>query len=587
MKKIALLTLLLTFTTFSLYAQNRNYQLQNSKLHYLMERLNDQYVDTVNFDKLVEKAIVEMLKELDPHSTYIAKKDVEKTNEPLEGKFDGIGVTFQMIKDTINIMEVLVGGPSEKVGLLPGDKIIKVDTEVACGKNISNSWVQSHLRGKKGTKVQVWVKRGRNPEPLAFTIVRDKIPMNSINVSYMVDEEVGYIRLERFARTSPQEFAEAMSKLKAQGMKSLIFDLRGNGGGYLDVAFSIADQFIKDGNMIVYTDNFRKTGQQFKATGKGDFEKGKLVVLVDEGSASASEIVTGAIQDWDRGIVMGRRTFGKGLVQKPMYLPDGSMVRLTISHYYTPTGRCIQKPYDDGLESYYSDLRNRQTHGEYLTADSISFPDSLKYYTPKGRLVYGGGGIMPDIFVPVDTTKYSTLYNEIMRKGVFGNYTMAYMEDHRAELKQKYPTMADFKRDFVITDDFYADFMDFAKKEGVKDSVTFIFSSNLENFVKKNKTKLDSIYASYDKVSDPKQNYAEMSEMIADYMHKSYDESVKLRNADKAPAFIKEYLKFEMARTLYGYGEAYQIFLLSDDTFAQACKVIKDEKFFKHYKVDR
>ena len=587
MKKTLLLSLIATLVLENIQAQNPTFPMHSNKMKFLLERVNDQYVDTVNFDKLVEKGIVEMLKELDPHSTYIPQKDVQQTNEPLEGNFDGIGVTFQMIKDTINIMEVLVGGPSEKVGLLPGDKIIKVDTAVACGKGISNSWVQKHLRGKKGTKVEVTVKRGRNPEPLVFNIVRDKIPMNSINVSYMVDDEVGYIRLERFARTSPDEFKAAMDKLKAQGMKHLIFDLRGNGGGYLDVAFTIADQFIKGGKMIVYTDNFRKTGQQFLSSARGDFESGKLVILVDEGSASASEIVTGAVQDWDRGIVMGRRTFGKGLVQKPIYLPDGSMIRLTISHYYTPTGRCIQKPYDDGLDSYFNDLRNRQKHGEFLTADSISFPDSLKFYTPKGRVVYGGGGIMPDIFIPVDTTKYSTLYNEIMRKGVFGNYTMKYMEDHRQELKTKYPSMQDFKQNFNIDDAMYADFMDFAKKEGVKDSISFDFAKNMENFAKKMKTELDSIYNSYDNAVDDNQKFEEMEKLMKDYMRESHAEAQRLRNETKSPEFIKEYLKFEMARTLYGYGQAYEIFLLSDDAFQQAYQVIKDDKFFKKYKVDR
>ena len=561
--------------------------MQDKKMQFLLESVDKQYVDTVNFEKLVEKGIVEMLKELDPHSTYIPKKDVQQTNEPLEGNFDGIGVTFQMIKDTINIMEVLVGGPSEKVGLLPGDKIIKVDTSVACGKGISNSWVQKHLRGKKGTKVEVTVKRGRNPQPLVFTITRDKIPMNSINVSYMVDDEVGYIRLERFARTSPNEFKEAITKLKKQGLKHLIFDLRGNGGGYLDVAFSIADEFIKDGKMIVYTDNFRKTGQQFVSSTRGDFEKGKLVILVDEGSASASEIVTGAVQDWDRGIVMGRRTFGKGLVQKPIYLPDGAMIRLTISHYYTPTGRCIQKPYNDGLDNYFNDLRNRQKHGEYLTADSISFPDSLKFYTPKGRVVYGGGGIMPDIFIPVDTTKYSTLYNEIMRKGIFGNFTMNFMEDHRAEMLEKYPTMHDFKVNFIINDSLYSEFMDFAKKEGVKDSISFDFAKNMENFAKKMKTELDSIYNSYDNAVDDNQKFEELEKMMKEYIRESYAETLRLRNEAKSPEFIMEYLKFEMARTMYGYGQAYEIFLLSDDAFQQAYEVIKDDKFFKKYKVDR
>ena len=588
MKKITISLILLFSINVCLWAQNPSYPLNNSKMSHLLKQINDLYVDTVDFDKLVEKGTVEILKELDPHSIYIPKKEVQATNEPLDGNFDGIGVTFQLIKDTINVMEVLVGGPSEKVGLLPGDKIIKVDTSDACGKKISNKWVQQHLRGKKGTKVSILVKRGRSKEPLEFTIVRDKIPMNSINVHFMIDEENGYIRLERFARTSPDEFSKALKDLQAQGMKNLIFDLRGNGGGYLDVAFRIVDEFIKGGKMIVYTDNFRKTGEKFLSSARGDFENGRLVVLVDEGSASASEIVSGAIQDWDRGLIMGRRTFGKGLVQKPIYMPDQSMIRLTISHYYTPTGRCIQKPYNDGLDSYFNDLRNRQKHGEYLTADSISFPDSLKYTTPKGRVVYGGGGIMPDIFIPIDTTKYSTLYNEVLRKGVFGNFTMQYLEDHRKEMKEKYPTMADYKANFEITDKFYKEFMDFAAKEGVKDSVTFDFAKNLEAFAKKEKTTLDSLYANINTTKNASEkDYHEMATMLTEYINKNYQETVKLRNESKAPIFIKEYLKFEIARTLYSYGQAYEIFLQSDDAFLQAYEVIRDEKYFKKHKIDR
>ena len=368
-------------------AQNSTYQVNYNKMNQLMRAINELYVDTVNFDVIVENATIEMLKELDPHSVYIPVKEVQQANEPLQGAFDGIGVTFQIIKDTINVMEVIVGGPSDKVGLMAGDKIIKVDTSNSFGKEINNHWVMTNLRGKKGTKVELLVKRGKNEDPLSFTIIRDKIPMNSINVVFMVDKTTGYIRLERFAQTSKQEFTEALHSLQLQGMKNLIFDLRGNGGGYLNVAFEIADEFIEKNKIIVYTENSKKEGDTFRSTSAGDFEKGKLIILVDEGSASASEIVSGAVQDWDRGLVLGRRTFGKGLVQKPLYLADKSQVRLTISKYYTPTGRCIQKPYNDGLDSYYNDLNYRSEHGEFFSADSISFPDSLKYKTPNGRVV--------------------------------------------------------------------------------------------------------------------------------------------------------------------------------------------------------
>ncbi len=571
---------LVTLSVFS-YAQNSSYQLNNTKMNQLLRSVNDLYVDTVNFDNLVEKGIVEMLKDLDPHSIYIPKKDVQQMNEPLQGAFDGIGVTFQLIKDTINVMEVLVGGPSEKVGLMVGDKILQVDTAIATGNHVNNRWVQNHLRGKKGSKVAVRVKRGRRSDPLDFLITRDKIPMNSINVSFMVDKKTGYIRLERFAQTSPEEFETALTKLKARGMENLIFDLRGNGGGYLDVAFRISNQFIKADQMIVYTDNFRNQKQEYMATGDGSFKKGKLIVLVDENSASASEIVSGAVQDWDRGLIMGRRTFGKGLVQKPLYLADRSMIRLTTSYYYTPTGRCIQKPYNDGLDKYYQDLNNRYRHGEYLTADSISFPDSLKYYTPNKRVVYGGGGIMPDIFIPIDTTKYSTLYNELVRKGIFGSFTLDYMEANRERYKALYPTIEDFKRDFEVSDELYNTFMNYARKEGVKDTVPLNLSSRLSGFVKSKKSEIDSLYSDITDLQDTRA----LDELLTAYVRESYNETVKLRNENRAPEFINEYLKFEFARNLFNFGDAYQVFLQSDDAFLQAVGLMQDDKTFKRFKV--
>jgi carboxyl-terminal processing protease len=563
------------------YAQiNPSYSLNNNKMNQFLRYMNDMYVDTVDFNNLVEKGIIEMMETLDPHSSYIAKKDVQLTSEPLKGEFEGIGVTFQLIKDTINIIEVIINGPSEKVGIMAGDKIVKVDTAVACGPKINNNWVRDHLRGKKGSVVKVWIKRGKSDKLLEFSITRDKIPMYSINVSFMVDDKTGYIRLERFAQTSPREFFDALNKLKAQGMEDLIFDLRGNGGGYLEVAFRIADEFIKGDRIIVYTDNFRKTGERRMSHSGDNFEKGKLIVLVDEYSASASEIVSGAIQDWDRGIIMGRRTFGKGLVQKPIRLNDGSEIRLTISHYYTPTGRCIQKPYTDN-DSYSKDLANRYKHGEYLTPDSISFPDSLKFTTPHGKTVYGGGGIMPDIFIPYDTSKYSTFYNELVRKAIVSGYTMDYMSSHRDELKAKYPTIQDFRANFTIDDAMYQDLLSYAKNQGITDTTSFLFSQRMEIFVKNKKEELDSLYRS---LSDLQQ-MDKLDTMIQNFITESYNESVKLKNMDKAPEFIKEYLSFEIARNLYSYGDAYQIILMNDETFQQACKTMHDNKMFKRLKI--
>lgn len=559
---------------------NKSYPLNRDKMDRFLRILDNFYVDTLDFDKLVEVGVKKMMDDLDPHSIYTTAKDVQASREPLKGSFDGIGVTFQIVKDTINIIEVIIDGPSEKVGLLPGDKIVRVDTMLACGKHINNNWVRDHLRGPKGTKVSLWIQRGRNPELTEYVVTRGKIPMYSINVSFMIDKKTGYIKLDRFAQTSPNEFETALNKLKAQGMEDLIFDLRGNGGGYLNVAFYIASQFIEHDSLIVYTDNFRKTGETYRSSLFGSFRKGKLIVLVDENSASASEIVSGAVQDWDRGLLMGRRTFGKGLVQKPIDLPDGSEVRVTISHYYTPTGRCIQKPYDDN-DSYSKDLINRYKHGEFLTADSINFPDSLKYKTPGGKIVYGGGGIMPDIFIPMDTTNYSTFYNEVVRKGVVSSFTLDYLASHRDELKNRYPTFADFKNNFHVSDEMYNELLKYAEKEGVTDETKLYFSSRLDEFLKENKSKLDSIYTDLNDL----EKMDVLNEMVRKYVKESYDKSVKERNADKAPQLLKNYLTFEFARNLYSYGEAYQILLAEDVTFQQACKAIDNNKLFKRFKI--
>ena len=583
MKRNILCTFLLCFVCFSaIFAQNpnKNYQPNKTKMDQLINSINMMYVDSVDFDPLMDKAIVAMLKELDPHTAYIPKKDVQAMNEPLIGSFDGIGVTFQLIKDTINVMEVIINGPSEKVGLLAGDKIVKVDDTLACGEKITNDWVRKHLRGTKGSKVKVSIKRGRNPELLDFVITRGAIPMHSINVSFMADETTGYIKLERFAATSTNELTTAIKKLKGQGMQDLILDLRGNGGGYLNVAFEVCDQFISGKKIIVYTDNFRKTGEKFYSEKNGLFEEGKLIVLVDENSASASEITSGCVQDWDRGLVIGRRTFGKGLVQKPLTFVDQSQVRLTISHYYTPTGRCIQKPYDDGLDSYFKDLQKRANRGELYTADSIQFPDSLKYKTPHGRTVYGGGGIMPDIFVPLDTTKYSTLYNEIVRKGVFGSFVADYMEDNRDLLKAKYPTFESFKDNYIITDAFYKEFMQYAKKEGVSDSASFKFSNYANAFIKENTAKLDSLFTSTNSIDQHM-----LDTMFTNYVNKNYAEAMRLRNEEHVSEYTKEYLKYEIARSLYGFGDAYRIFLESDDTYQKALEVMHNKKIFKKFKV--
>ncbi len=431
---------------------------------YLIENF---YTDTVNLDKVTEDAIIAALKELDPHSAYISKKDVEKANEQLVGSFEGIGVTFQLVRDTITVIGPTAGGPSERVGIMAGDKFVKIDGEDAVGKKIDNEWVQKHLRGKKGTKVTVTVKRGNDPELMDFEIIRDKIPLNSINAFFMMEKNVGYIKLDRFAQESTKEFKNALADLKKRGMKSLILDLRSNTGGYLNTAIELVDQFLKANQLIVYTEGLHSPRQEWKSTDAGDYTEGKLVVLIDEGSASASEILSGAVQDHDRGVIIGRRSFGKGLVQRPFNLPDGAVIRLTTARYHTPTGRCIQRPYEEGTEEYYKEMTKRLEHGEYFHADSIHFPDSLKYKTDNGRVVYGGGGIMPDIFMPIDTSFNSKLYTNLVRKGVFNKYTVDYAMANRENLKKQYPEFSHFNKDFQITDAMMEEVKAVAEKEKV------------------------------------------------------------------------------------------------------------------------
>lgn len=464
---ILILSILFCFSINNINAQNKA-QMNAQKMGTLLYLIENFYTDTVNIDKITEEAIIAALKELDPHSAYISKKDVEKANEPLVGSFDGIGVTFQLIRDTITVIGPVPGGPSEKVGIMAGDQFIKIDGEDAFGKKVNNDYVQKHLRGKKGSKVTVSVKRGKSKELIDFEIIRDKIPLNSINAAFLMDKGIGYIKLDRFAQESDKEFMAAMEKLKAQGMKSLILDLRSNSGGYLNTAIEMVDEFFKADQLIVYTEGLHQPRQEWRSTEKGAFTEGKLIVLIDEGSASASEILSGAVQDHDRGVIIGRRSFGKGLVQRPFNLPDGAMVRLTTARYHTPTGRCIQRPYEGGVEDYYKEMNKRFEHGEYYHADSIHFPDSLKYKTDNGRTVYGGGGIMPDIFMPVDTSFNSKLYTNLVRKGVFNKYTVDYAMAHRDELKAKYPEFSQFNQGFEISESMMEDFKAVAAKEKVE-----------------------------------------------------------------------------------------------------------------------
>lgn len=441
---------------------------QAFKFGKVLEWIEKYYVDSVNQDDLVERAIAELLKDLDPHSSYLTREEVAQLNEPLQGNFEGIGVSFNILNDTVYIISPIAGGPSDKAGILSGDRLVKVNGNNVAGIGIRSDDVYAMLRGKKGSKVYLSVLRRGSIELIEYEILRDKIPIYSIDASYKVNDDIGYIKINRFSMTTLEEFATALSRLKDENVKDLIIDLTGNGGGYLEVAIKMADQFLDHGKMILYTEGINSPKKEYLSTREGIFEKGHLVILIDEGSASASEILSGAVQDWDRGIIVGRRSYGKGLVQKPLLLPDQSMIRLTVAKYYTPTGRLIQKPYNMSRDDYEKDLINRFNQGEFAHKDSIHLPDSLKYYTLKNtRIVYGGGGIMPDYFVSIDTSHYSSYYHQLLRKRTIDQFVLEYVDIRRKELLRQYPDMENFKNNYEVSAALIDQFISYTDKKGI------------------------------------------------------------------------------------------------------------------------
>lgn len=440
------------------------------KLQIAEMAISNLYVDSVDEQKLVEDGIRGMIEKLDPHSSYMTAKEVKAANEPLRGNFEGIGVQFNMVEDTLLVVQTVTGGPSEKRGILAGDRIVSVNDTAIAGVSMSKEEIMRRLRGPKGTKVNLGIVRRGITDTLRFVITRDKIPVRSIDATYMIRPGVGYIRIGNFGAQTHDEFCESLMKLSGEGMQSLILDLQENGGGYLQSAVEIANEFLSNNDLIVYTQGRKAPRNEYHARGNGLFEKGKVIVLVDSYSASAAEIVTGAIQDHDRGIVVGRRTYGKGLVQRPIDLPDGSMIRLTVAHYYTPSGRCIQKPYEKGkAKDYAMDVENRLKSGELMHADSIHFADSLKYYTLKEhRVVYGGGGIMPDYYVPLDTTKYTHYHHELSAHSFVINASLRYVDQHRKQLKNQYPTFELFKQQFEIPQKVIDEIIAEATKKDIK-----------------------------------------------------------------------------------------------------------------------
>ncbi len=496
------------------------------KMEEVLTYVDRMYVDTVDIKEITEKAIIATLENLDPHSVYISKADVDDANQQIDGSFFGVGIRFQILKDTLMVVQTIPGGPSEKVGVKAGDRIIKIDQELVAGIGLKNSQVRQKLMGEKDTKVNIEIERAGKKKLLSFTITRDKIPIHSVDSYYMVNDETGYIKLNSFSRTTMEEVHEALTALTNKGMKNLVFDLQGNGGGLLYAAQRVADEFLSDNKLIVYSEGKYQPRQELKAGMPGKWEKGKLIILTDEFSASASEIVSGAIQDWDRGLIIGRRTFGKGLVQRPIDLSDGSQMRLTIARYYTPSGRFIQKPYDD-IEAYKNDIVNRYENGEFLHADSIHLADSLKYATLLNkRTVYGGGGIMPDIFVPIDTNNVSDYFRKLVQGGHVNRFSLTYTNNHRDELKSNFANFNDFKTKFNCDDQFMKSFFDYVAKE------------------------------------DPKLEYNE----------EGYLESKSI---------IQLQLKALIAQNIYGYNEFYEIYNETNEALQKALEVLKNDEFRK------
>lgn len=457
---------LLSLFVFSASAQITE---QSLKFGEVLDKVSRYYVDTINEEKVVDKAITDMLHNLDPHSAYLSKDQVRASQEQLDGGFDGIGVSFNILRDTIFIINPISGGPSERVGIRPGDRIIKIEGENVAGTGISNLDVQKKLKGPKNTKVKVSILRKRVPNLLEFTITRDKIPIFSLDAAYMIDENTGYIKLARFSSTTVDEFQKGLAELLEQNAQNLILDLSGNGGGYLFAAVNLADEFLEARKMIVYTEGMQNPKRNFYSTSAGNFTEGKLVVMLDETSASASEIVAGALQDWDRAVIVGRRSFGKGLVQGRFELRDGSELRLTVAKYYTPTGRLIQKPYQEGYEEYSRDIMNRFNSGELSGDEEVNLPDSLKFKTlVNKRTVYGGGGIMPDYFVPIDTSSYSDYYRDLISQGILNQFVLGYVDRNRKGLESSYKSFSDFDNGFSVDEGLFTELINYAESEGLE-----------------------------------------------------------------------------------------------------------------------
>ena len=560
MRRTAIVIFAFGFIALSTFAQRAIKEDYKLKFDVVLNLMETKYVEHPEFEKLIDEAIVAMVKDLDPHSEYMTAEEYKKMSEPLTGNFEGIGVQFNILKDTIAVVSPISGGPSEKLGIRSGDKIVVIEDTVVAGIGIKNRDVISKLRGDKGTKVRVKIYRRGVKNLIEYTIVRDKIPIFSVDASYMLNEETGYVKVNRFAQSTMEEFHEALDELEPLGMKHLVLDLRGNSGGYLNTAIQLSDEFLEDKNLIVYTEGISNPKRESFATSRGRFEKGKLVVLIDEGSASASEIVSGAIQDHDRGLIIGRRSFGKGLVQRPFKLRDGSTLKLTTARYYTPAGRCIQRSYEGGNDEYRKEGQRRRDNGELFSADSIHLDEQEEFLTDNKRKVYGGGGILPDLFIPLDTTENSEFLRDLLSNGLFYQYINEYVDANREELKSQYLDFETFDAKFDLNGKFLDDFFVFAEKEMKPKKLT----EDADVLNQKQLQTLDKVLVNDEAASQP-QDFA----------------TRKQEGMETSGKLIKTRLKALLARTLWKSEEFYRVFNTEDDAVGKAIKSIDDKTFRK------
>ena len=550
-KEVVWIGILLITSVSSGFAQKISADQSKQKFSEVLSYIENKYVDEPDYEKLIDEAIIGMVAELDPHSEYMTAEEYKKMQEPLQGNFEGIGVQFNITKDTITVVSPISGGPSEKLGIRSGDKIVVIEDTVVAGIGITNRDVIRKLRGDKGTKVNVKIFRRGVKELIPYTIVRDKIPIFSLDASYMLTEDIGYVKLNRFGQTTMREFYEALDELEPQGLKHLVLDLRGNSGGYLNTAIQLSDEFLGDEELIVYTEGVSNPKRESIATSRGRFEKGKLVVLINEGSASASEIVAGAVQDHDRALIVGRRSFGKGLVQRPFKLRDGSTLKLTTARYYTPAGRCIQRPYEEGNDEYRKESQRRRDNGELFSLDSVEVDEEQIYLTDNKRTVYGGGGILPDVFVALDTTENSDFLRELLSNGLFFQYINEYVDANRSELNSKYRDYESFESNFQMDDAFVQDFLEYAEHE-----------------------------LNHRDEDDPDEDVSEEDLKAKEAEMAEREKTIK-EGLAASQNIIRTRLRALLARTLWKTEAFYRVFNADDEAVKTAIKSIEDKTFRK------